>query len=225
MNPVSRTRVAGFLCPSDIPFGNPAFAGCNYAVCMGSTFRWATRASMNGMFRGDHPNGSGVCEFCEVRIAEVKDGLTNTIMLSEMLKGNNNNSQYVEGNSVRPGPAVNRNVPPSATVLDTFGVACLGSIADHRSNNGREWIAGVPTQTLFNCAAPPNWKYPTCAVQGGGYGFSADRDGAFPARSFHPGGVNTVLGDGSTRFISETIDLITYQALGSRNGGETVGEF
>ncbi len=40
------------------------------------------------------------------------------------------------------------------------------------------------------------------------------------ARSRHPGGVNALLGDGSVRFITNTISLTTWQALGSTQGGE-----
>ena len=46
------------------------------------------------------------------------------------------------------------------------------------------------------------------------------------ARSYHPGGVNVSLADGSTRFVSENVDLTIYHALGTRDGGEVVaGEF
>jgi prepilin-type N-terminal cleavage/methylation domain-containing protein len=40
------------------------------------------------------------------------------------------------------------------------------------------------------------------------------------ARSYHSGGVNVAIGDGSVRFISETINLSTWQALGSSSGRE-----
>ena len=49
------------------------------------------------------------------------------------------------------------------------------------------------------------------------------RNGAFG--SYHPGGGNFLLGDGSVRFISETIDLTTYRALSTRNGGEPLAGF
>ena len=43
--------------------------------------------------------------------------------------------------------------------------------------------------------------------------------------SYHPGGCNVALSDGSTRFVSETIELNTWQAVGSREGKEVVGEW
>jgi prepilin-type N-terminal cleavage/methylation domain-containing protein/prepilin-type processing-associated H-X9-DG protein len=43
-----------------------------------------------------------------------------------------------------------------------------------------------------------------------------------PMGSMHPGGTNFCFGDGSVRFVRETIDLNTYRGLASRDGGETV---
>jgi hypothetical protein len=45
------------------------------------------------------------------------------------------------------------------------------------------------------------------------------------ARSYHPGGVHACLADGSVRFFSNNISLLTWQALGSRGGGESLGDF
>ena len=42
------------------------------------------------------------------------------------------------------------------------------------------------------------------------------------ARSYHPGGVQVGLGDGSVRFVSETIDLFTWQALSTPSGQEAI---
>ena len=41
-------------------------------------------------------------------------------------------------------------------------------------------------------------------------------------KSMHPGGANFVLGDNSTRFISDTIDFQLFNALGTRNGEEVL---
>ncbi len=43
-----------------------------------------------------------------------------------------------------------------------------------------------------------------------------------PFASRHPGGVNFCFGDGSTRFLNDSVDTDVYLALGSRNGGEIV---
>jgi prepilin-type processing-associated H-X9-DG protein len=40
--------------------------------------------------------------------------------------------------------------------------------------------------------------------------------------SNHPGGVNLCLADGSVRFIKDTVNYVTWWAVGTRNGGETV---
>ncbi len=43
-----------------------------------------------------------------------------------------------------------------------------------------------------------------------------------PASSLHDGGVNSLLADGSVHFISDSIDAAVWQALGTRNGQESV---
>jgi prepilin-type processing-associated H-X9-DG protein len=43
--------------------------------------------------------------------------------------------------------------------------------------------------------------------------------------SFHPGGANFVLGDGSVQFVDESINSSTYRKLSSMNGGEVVTDF
>ncbi len=42
-------------------------------------------------------------------------------------------------------------------------------------------------------------------------------------RSRHPGGVNTLFGEGSVHFIKNAIGPMTWVQLGSINGGEVIG--
>jgi prepilin-type N-terminal cleavage/methylation domain-containing protein len=50
-------------------------------------------------------------------------------------------------------------------------------------------------------------------------------DQRYAASSYHPGGVNVGPADGSVRFVSESINLATWQALGSINSGEVMGDY
>jgi hypothetical protein len=43
--------------------------------------------------------------------------------------------------------------------------------------------------------------------------------------SYHPGGAHFILGDASVRFISDSTDLITLQALATINGEEIVSDY
>ncbi len=66
---------------------------------------------------------------------------------------------------------------------------------------------------------PPN--HPACYNGPEDFGIETDL-ALIPASSLHPGGVHTMLGDGSVHFVSETIDEKVWQALGTRNGHEAV---
>jgi len=103
---------------------------------------------------------------------------------------------------------------------------------------GRIWIDGRPTSSAFVAAVPPNG--PHCEQVGSGLNVGAWSWGAWSAQSYHTGGVNAALCDGSVRFISDTIDAGpataamprewsgpspwgVWGALGSACGGESVG--
>jgi prepilin-type N-terminal cleavage/methylation domain-containing protein len=224
-----RTRIEAFLCPSDVGFpasgatGDNNGPGCNYGVNFGSTLQWDDRNRQNGMFRGHNENiGPNNFVRVEINMAEVVDGTTNTLMLSEHLTGDINDGTLMTGKSSEPriGAAFSGADPfPTQAELDAFGAACQGTTT-HNSENGGQWIAPEPTQTALNTVAPPNWRYPNCQTSSSGY--ASDRDGVYTARSRHPGGVLAALGDGSVRFISETINLQMYQWLGARNDNNPV---
>jgi len=43
-----------------------------------------------------------------------------------------------------------------------------------------------------------------------------------PPSSLHPGGVNVLFGDGTVRFVKNSISLPIWRAVGTRNGGEVI---
>jgi prepilin-type N-terminal cleavage/methylation domain-containing protein/prepilin-type processing-associated H-X9-DG protein len=68
------------------------------------------------------------------------------------------------------------------------------------------------------CSATAYPQNPPCTTAGSGFAQAA-------ARSRHTGGVNALLGDGSVRFVSNSVDINTWHALGTMNGGEALGDF
>jgi prepilin-type processing-associated H-X9-DG protein len=96
---------------------------------------------------------------------------------------------------------------------------------------GQGWCQGAPAMIAFITAIAPNG--PSCANWRGNSGY-------YTAQSYHQGGVNLAMADGSVRFASQTIDTGNlssrhtgsgpspygvWGALGSKDGGEIVGEF
>jgi len=77
----------------------------------------------------------------------------------------------------------------------------------------------------------PGLNYPTCPGEPEFTGAGCNQIGAGAwgtsntFRSKHVGGVQFVLCDGSCRFISENISIMTLQKLGDRRDGEVIGEF
>ena len=78
--------------------------------------------------------------------------------------------------------------------------------------------------TLFNTVIPPNSKqYPWGHCQLTGCKGCVPNEAQFDnATSNHPGGCNFTFGDGSVKFIKDTISMPTYWALGTRAYGEVI---
>ena len=131
------------------------------------------------------------------------DGLSNTLAAGELHHGIKGFTS-TKINSVSVGSAV-----PSS------GFTAWGA------DNGDYFCEGT-TNVKMNV-----WEGPYYAR---GMSSAAIRDCIFNSphfsfRSFHTGGCNFLLMDGSVRFISQSIDMTTYKSMGSRNKGEVVGEY
>jgi prepilin-type processing-associated H-X9-DG protein len=107
---------------------------------------------------------------------------------------------------------------------------------DFRANSGHtEWVDGRAHQTGFTGTFVPNTVVPFNSA-GTVYDidFNSYREGktaneltyaVVTSRSYHPGGVNVMLADGSVRFVAETVDLATWRSLSTCDGGEVVGQY
>jgi prepilin-type N-terminal cleavage/methylation domain-containing protein/prepilin-type processing-associated H-X9-DG protein len=167
------------------------------------------------------------------RIADVIDGLSNTVAWSEQLKGigyktNDAGGPYLDnlkpsttiyyipdqvpvsgGTNLADIPVVYNNCKASTTPLFTQGTA--GGVRV----TGQQWWYGNYWAGAFNMTMPPNAKL--CSAGNDNYSSVA-----YGPRSRHPGGVNAALTDGSVRFIKETVSPPVWWALGTAAAGEVI---
>ena len=217
--------IAAFLCPSDQAI--PGMAGPNnYAVCIGPNKGFNIPvAEMNGAFNRTPSFG----------LSALTDGTSNTILMSEIVKsgggGAPTSQSYLAGSRNGSGIAVDGNAaglnsyPGGLTKgqVDIWGTACAAVAAVSGERIGERWYHGEAGRTGVGTLLGINSKFPNCSFHCNGCHY--DGSTLFGARSLHTGGAHHLMGDGAVRFISENVDWQTYQRLGSRNDGETVGEY
>jgi hypothetical protein len=142
----------------------------------------------------------------------VTDGATNTVAFSEQLLGDGENSAPASGD-------FGKRVIELAMGTQTTPAVCSPASAPAWSGQrGAKWINGHPADTMYNHWHGPNAALPDC--HNGFHNFAMTS-----ARSSHQGGVHVVLVDGSCRFVSESIHLAAWHALGTRSGNEVLSEF
>src|SRR5262249_13211788 len=88
------------------------------------------------------------------------------------------------------------------------------------SVQGISWSLADLCCTLYNHVAPPNHN--TCAGFPFLNGLMVNMSMQVPPSSRHPGGVNVLFGDGSVKFVKNSVSVDTWRALGSRNGGDVI---
>ena len=190
--------------------GFPAGYPTSYGAAEGDWLAWSykTRIGGNGsLAEVPYPNDFGI------RLDDITDGTSTTVGFAEVKAfwpclGFTN--------------AVSTTPPDGPTALPTAGAEFLVEC-------GRTaWTGGVTQMTGLTFTFPPNTFVPfTNPRDGKTYDIDWHSSGsliyaAITARSYHPGGVNSLFMDGSVRFITNSIDQATWRALGTRNGGEVV---
>ena len=119
--------------------------------------------------------------------------------------------------------------PQSVNVYGSAAFVAQNYTSGCKSDLGHvKWSIGSACYDGFTTALPPNFKmmvgspqvdidYDTNDENNGGPTYAA-----VTSRSYHPGGVNALFGDGSVHFIKSTVSGVTWRALGSIAGGEVV---
>jgi prepilin-type N-terminal cleavage/methylation domain-containing protein len=210
-------RVSTYVCPSEAKDmvwpGSPPTYPSSYGAGWGDWFTesFATGQFGNGVFPGvAQPSQRGL------RFADISDGMSMTIGFAEV--------KMVTPYLVLPANLANPPPPNTPAELLALG-GTFASVGGHTS-----WTNGAAFQTgltfLFTPNTTVNYNSPD-----DGQSFDVDwvsgntaSYAAVTARSFHANGVNAVLMDGSVRFITNAINLTTWRALGTRNGGEPIGQ-
>jgi prepilin-type processing-associated H-X9-DG protein len=89
----------------------------------------------------------------------------------------------------------------------------VGAVNSWSGTRGSAWIRGLETTSTITGYLTPNSPVPDFTAHG--------RTFSGP-RSNHSGGANVAMGDGSVRFVRDSIPIVTWRALATRAGGEVV---
>jgi prepilin-type N-terminal cleavage/methylation domain-containing protein/prepilin-type processing-associated H-X9-DG protein len=199
---VQTSFVYTYCCPSDGPPGWYSTGGStrsNYVGCYspdGTMVEpWATFSYDTG-FKNPANNPAtrqAILNFNLSRgVRDVTDGTSNTVMLSEVISGPSGSLDYRGIWSNDFGAQYTHLKGPNSLLPDRF------------------WSA-----VAANCTT----SKPKTPCAGTASNWSTEDYGA---RSYHPGGVNVTMCDGSVRFVKDSIGLSTWQAIASINAGEVV---
>ncbi|HIK91820.1 MAG TPA: DUF1559 domain-containing protein [Planctomycetes bacterium] len=218
-------KIPGYACPSDPRSdeardpgsGRPILYPTNYGFNFGTWFVFnpTTGRGGDGAF---YPNA-------KLRMAAFTDGTSNTLLLAE----------------VKAWTPYRRNGGPLTTAVpNTFAQAeaVIATGVQFKNTGHTEWPDGRVHHHGFTTTMTPNAvtscsdgaiTYEFCdfnSWQEGKNGISGTNTYAIiTSRSHHTGIVQVALVDGSCRSISENIDHSIWRGLGTRGGGEVLGEF
>ncbi len=223
-NAVTSQRIAIYLCPSEIndkpkpattPTGISRYP-LNYAANEGAWQVWnpANGQGGNGAIAHTSQFNGGT------RVADFIDGLSNTIGFAEVKAY----GAYLLGGT----PTA---TPPSTPAEQ---LALGGSLKTLSAHTG--WTEGQTFHNGVTFALTPNTVVSYTDSTGtydvdylnvrDGSSASVSSFASMISRSYHAGGVvNILLMDGSVRTVTRSISLVTWRALGTRDGGEVIGDF
>jgi prepilin-type N-terminal cleavage/methylation domain-containing protein/prepilin-type processing-associated H-X9-DG protein len=204
----SATVLAVLLCPADdIPLNPITSQGRTYAITSyggngGSRSFDPTSATTDGIFHTTGPGSQPAAKQVPVRLADISDGTSNTLLFGERSHLDPNYDSYA-----------------SAGLASRASMASWGWWA---ASEGRLAIGDV----TMSAYVPINFHVLSANGSGGSGSFkSIEEQRVCAFGSNHGGGANFALADGSVRFIAESISLVTLRQLATRAGGEVVGDY
>jgi prepilin-type processing-associated H-X9-DG protein len=206
-----------FLCPSDPVRGTGTVYGyTNYHGNSGS-WMYAKRA-WDGVFGATIPFGI-VPGSPPVRLGDITDGTSNTAAFAEVCNGPGTSSTPPDKRTdcFEFGAQPSRDLALARAEFlakDWRAVQYAGLWREPWRYRGYPWHEGNLYRNWYNHLLPPN---SACWRPNNEWWYVAS-----PASSYHPGGVNLLMCDGSLRFLSESIDANAWLAAGTRAGGETL---
>jgi prepilin-type N-terminal cleavage/methylation domain-containing protein/prepilin-type processing-associated H-X9-DG protein len=210
------TPVAGYLCPSDAgPVPTPY--GTSYRGNYGLGPVPATSAESFDSGVGFY-SGYGV-----LSPRDFIDGLSHTAAYGERLRGT--------GEGGGPSPARDFgnllvmdfcDIRSADYALKCSQLASAQSMFPLSRMSGIYWYIGDFQCGAYNHAQEPNGRIPDAVTPNVTYLGGGVVAGVVTARSLHPGGVNSLMGDGSVRFATDSTARQVWRALGTRNGSELV---
>ncbi|MDR3634990.1 MAG: DUF1559 domain-containing protein [Isosphaeraceae bacterium] len=232
-----------FLGTGTAPINAIIAPGNNYFASMGSSLEWGGYPGpLSGPAKtpSGPPNGLFNSGGAPIGLSSILDGSSNTVACGEWrigsgLRANAGVKVDIPTDIIMVGsyPAgVSRNTPtvsmPSAVLANSLS-AWLQTCASNAGNSamrfnktttlGESWSLGLPSYTLGNLLVPPNPKTPNCITSSTN---AVNFPGVFGLSSYHSGGANVLMTDGSVRFLKDGTNVQTIWALGSRSGSEIV---
>jgi prepilin-type N-terminal cleavage/methylation domain-containing protein/prepilin-type processing-associated H-X9-DG protein len=229
------TEISFYICPSDpsnahitdtsnsTGITDPSPAGrCNYMGSQGATaLQVCGDPGVAGIFNLPTTGGSQAIK--GVPILGVTDGTSNTAMFAEVKRGtdsaNNGGPRDYTTSVIRLSAFATTELTDGRGVHECTPAGVSGGTSVRYT--GLEYWRNLPQTSLYSHTLPINWGTNTGNVNTMNHGCG---DISFavthlPAGSYHTGGANVCLCDGSVRFFHDSIAFPMWQLIGSRGDG------
>jgi prepilin-type N-terminal cleavage/methylation domain-containing protein/prepilin-type processing-associated H-X9-DG protein len=161
-------------------------------------------------------------------VRDILDGTANTAFASERNKGSQgilpNEYKRDMTNVACGGPCdSNGNLVTNETRAQALFDSCRNTITPIGANllGFNNWHRGYYFSTLYNHVYTPNFTAFDCCNNCGFPGGDSE-ESIITARSYHPGGVNVLMGDGQVRFVGDGVDRAVWRAIATRNFQEPI---